>query len=129
MTVESMLYTVWTNAIDTALTGLSINANGETELKLNDKVIFMGQPKSLNLLASEFFKDKRKLKNVTIIGGGNVGQRLAQALESIGVKIKLFERNKKRCEQLSEILQSTLILNADGTNYELLKIFYLENFY
>ena len=95
--------------------------HGETELKLNDKVIFMGQPKSLNILASEFFKDKRKLKNVTIIGGGNVGQRLAQALESIGVKVKLFERNKKRCEQLSEILQSTLILNADGTNYELLK--------
>ncbi|MBQ7449795.1 Trk system potassium transporter TrkA [bacterium] len=95
--------------------------NGDTELLLNDKVIFMGQSKSLNLLASEFFKDKRKLKNVTIIGGGNVGQRLAQALESIGVKIKLFEKNKKRCEQLSEILQSTLILNADGTNYDLLK--------
>ena len=95
--------------------------NGDTELKLNDKIIFMGQPKSLNLLASEFFKDKRKIKNVTIIGGGNVGQRLAQALESIGVKVKLIERNKKRCEQLSEILQSTLILNADGTNFELLK--------
>lgn len=95
--------------------------NGDTELMLNDKIIFMGQPKSLNILASEFFKDKRKLKNVTIIGGGNVGQRLAQSLEAIGVKIKLIERNKKRCEQLSEILQSTLILNADGTNLQLLK--------
>ena len=95
--------------------------NGNTELLLNDKIIFMGQPKSLNMLASEFFKDKRKLKNVTIIGGGNVGQRLAQILESIGVKVKLIERNKKRCEQLSEILQSTLILNADSTNLQLLK--------
>ena len=95
--------------------------NGETELKLNDKVIFMGQPKSLNILASEFFKDRRKLKNVTIIGGGNVGQRLAQSLESIGIKIKLIESNRKRCEHLSETLQTTLILYADGTNLELLK--------
>lgn len=95
--------------------------NGETELQLNDKIIFMGQPKSLNMLASEFFKDKRKLKNVTIIGGGSVGQRLAQNLEAIGVKIKLIERSSKRCEELSEILKSTLILNADGTNLELLK--------
>ena len=95
--------------------------NGDTELQLNDKVIFMGQPKSLNLLAGEFFKDKTKLKNVTIIGGGNVGQRLAQSLETIGLKIKIIERNKARCEKLSEILKSTLVLNADGTNLELLK--------
>ena len=28
---------------------------------------------------------------------------------------------KKRCEELSEILKSTLVLNADGTNFDLLK--------
>ena len=95
--------------------------HGETEFMLNDKVIFMGLPKSLNLLSSQFSKDKQKLKTATIIGGGNVGQRLAQSLEAIGVKIKIIERNKKRCEELSELLKSTLILNADGTNFNLLK--------
>ena len=95
--------------------------NGNTEFMLNDKVIFMGLPKALNLLSSRFSKDKQKLKTATIIGGGDVGQRLAQTLESIGVRIKLIEKNKKRCEELSEILKSTLILHADGTNFELLK--------
>lgn len=95
--------------------------NGETELQLNDKVIFMGLPKQLNLLTSKFFDECQKIKNVTIIGGGNVGLKLAQSLETIGIKTKLIERNKKRCEELSELLKSTLILNADGTNLELLK--------
>ena len=95
--------------------------NGETELQLNDKVIFMGLPKQLNLLTSKFFDECQKIKNITIIGGGNVGLKLAQSLESVGIKTKLIERNKKRCEELSELLKSTLILNADGTNLELLK--------
>ncbi len=95
--------------------------NGNTEFLLNDKVIFMGLPKALNLLSSRFSKDKQKLKTATIIGGGDVGQRLAQSLEAIGVRIKLIEKNKKRCEELSEILKSTLILHADGTNFDLLK--------
>lgn len=95
--------------------------NGNTELKLNDKVIFMGLPKALNLLSSKFSKDKFKLKTATIIGGGTVGQRLAQNLEAIGVKIKLIEKDTKRCEELNEVLKHSLILNADGTNIDLLK--------
>ena len=101
--------------------------NGETEFMLNDKIIFMGLPKSLNLLSSQFSKDKQKLKNATIIGGGKVGQRLAQSLESIGVKIKLIEKSKKRCEELSENLTSTLVLHADGTSFDLLKNEDIEN--
>lgn len=101
--------------------------NGNTELKLNDKVIFMGLPKTLNILSGQISKDKQKLKIVTIIGGGDVGQRLAQGLEAIGVKVKLIEKNKKRCEVLSEILKTTLILNADGTNFDLLKNEDIEN--
>lgn len=95
--------------------------NGETELFLNDKVIFMGSSYSLDILANRFFQDTSEVKQVTIIGGGNVGLMLAQNLEKANIKIKLIEKNYKRCEELTENLKNTLVLNGDGANYELLE--------
>ncbi len=96
--------------------------DGDTELKLNDKVIFMGSVYSLDILATKFFSDtKNRVKNITIIGGGNVGLILAQNLEKIGIKIKIIEKDYKRCEELTENLKSTLVLHGDGTDLELMK--------
>ena len=96
--------------------------DGETELHLNDKVIFMGSVYSLDILATKFFSDtKNRVKNITIIGGGNVGLILAQNLEKIGIKIKIIEKDYKRCEELTENLKSTLVLHGDGTDLELMK--------
>lgn len=93
---------------------------GETVLKEDDKAIFMGSAHSLDILAGKFFHDKNVSKTVTIIGGGNVGLMLAKDLENLKFKVKIIEKNSKRCEYLSEVLSNSLILNADGTNMELL---------
>ncbi|MGM9993403.1 MAG: Trk system potassium transporter TrkA [Candidatus Avigastranaerophilus sp.] len=95
--------------------------NGETELLLNDKVIFMGSSYSLDILANRFFQDTNGVKQVTIIGGGNVGLMLAQNLEKANMKIKLIENDYKRCVELTENLKYTLVLNGDGANYDLLE--------
>lgn len=93
---------------------------GETVLKEDDKVIFMGSSHSLDILAGKFFHDKDVNRTVTIIGGGNVGLMLAKDLEKLRFKVKVIEKNAKRCEFLSEILENSLVLNGDGTNLELL---------
>ncbi len=95
--------------------------DGETELLLNDKVIFMGSSFSLDILAREFFMEKNDVKQVAIIGGGNVGLMLAQNLEKANIKIKIIEIDYKRCEELTENLKHTLVINGDGANYELLE--------
>ena len=96
--------------------------DGETQLALNDKVIFMGTPYSLDLLASQIFETNfNKVKSVTIIGGGSVGLMLAKQLEKIDIKTKIIEKNYKRAELLNEELKKTLILAGDGTNIDLLK--------
>ncbi len=93
---------------------------GETVLKEGDKAIFMGSSHSLDILAGKFFHDKNITKTVTIIGGGNVGLMLAKDLEKLRFKVKVIEKNSKRCEFLSETLENSLVLNGDGTNLELL---------
>ena len=95
--------------------------NGDTDLLLNDKVIFMGSSYSLDILANKFFQDNTDVKQVTIIGGGNVGLMLAQNLEKVNMKIKIIERDYKRCVELTEGLKNTLVINGDGANFELLE--------
>ena len=95
--------------------------NGDTEILLNDKVIFMGSSYSLDILANKFFQENTNVKQVTIIGGGNVGLMLAQNLEKVNVKIKIIERDYKRCVELTENLKNTLVINGDGANFELLE--------
>ena len=95
--------------------------NGDTELLLNDKVIFMGSSYSLDILANKFFQDNTDVKQVTIIGGGNVGLMLAQNLEKANMKIKIIEFDYDRCVELTENLKNTLVINGDGANFSLLE--------
>ncbi len=95
--------------------------NGDTELLLNDKVIFMGSSYSLDILANKFFQENNNVRQVTIIGGGNVGLMLAKNLEKANMKIKIIEYDYDRCVELTENLKNTLVINGDGANFGLLE--------
>ena len=110
---------------DTLLVGITKDGqlsvpNGDTVFTPDDKAIFMGLSKSLDKLAGRFFHEKGISKKVTIIGGGNVGQMLAENLEDVKIRAKIIERDDQRCEKLAETLTSTLVINGDGTDLALL---------
>lgn len=60
------------------------------------------------------------LESVFILGGRQVSILLAQELERRGVQVKLFEQDLDRCHKLNELLDRTLIVNADGTEESVL---------
>ena len=110
---------------DTLIVGITRDCelfipNGETVLHQDDKIIFMGLSHSLDILAGKFFHEKEFVKNVVIIGGGNVGLKLARSLEDLKLNIKIIERDEERCEFLAEQLNNTLVIHGDGTDLELL---------
>ena len=94
--------------------------NGLTEINEDDKLIFMGTSRSLDVLAGTFFHEKERVKSAAIIGGGKVGAMLAKSLEVMKIKTKIIEKDYDRCEVLSENLNSTIVLNGDGTDLKLL---------
>lgn len=94
--------------------------NGLTQINADDKLIFMGTSRSLDVLAGTFFHDKEQVKSVAIIGGGNVGFMLAKSLEVMKIKSKIIEKNYERCEFLSQELNKTMVINGDGTDLKLL---------
>ena len=110
---------------DTIIVGIKRNEllfipNGLTEINADDKLIFMGTSRSLDILAGTFFHEKERVKSVAIIGGGDVGFMLAKNLEVMKIKSKIIEKNYERCEFLSQELNSTLVINGDGTDLKLL---------
>lgn len=111
---------------NTLIVGLTRGGNlfipsGDTELEVEDKLIFMGTTHSLDILAGTFFHEKEFVKSVAVIGGGNVGLMLAKSLEALKIKTKIIEKNINRCQLLSQELKSALVINGDGTDLKLLE--------
>lgn len=98
--------------------------HGETRLAAGDRVVLMGNRAGMArvraLMAPGAGDAASQL--VTIIGGGDVGYRLAQHLERAeGVRLRVIERDRARGEMLAATLGRALILHGDGTDLELLE--------
>lgn len=63
--------------------------------------------------------DKIQVKNLMILGGSKIGQRIAMAMQN-KLKVKLVDYNIEKARMLSEKLDNTLVINADGRNTEVM---------
>jgi trk system potassium uptake protein TrkA len=66
-------------------------------------------------------QDTKVQRNVMLVGGGNVGFAVAQALEKMGVAIKLVEYNEERASWIADQLSSTVVLHGDALDRDLLE--------
>lgn len=97
---------------------------GDTRLIADDKIFVMGTPDALRELEPAIDGSARSSSRqiVTIIGGGDVGFRLAQRLDEAGdVEVRIIERDRRRGEMLAASLRRALVLQGDGTDLELLE--------
>ena len=98
--------------------------HGRTVLHPGDKVVLMGTREGMKALQGQLSPEtaKRRSRLVTIIGGGDVGLRLAQHLESEpGIQLNVVEHDHARGEMLAATLGNALILEGDGTDLGLLE--------
>ncbi len=104
-----------------------ITPTGKQEIMVGDQVYFLVKKEGYSNL--EMFCNKKNglLENVLILGGSNIGIQVATLLNKSGIKTKLIEISKQKCDVISELLPQTLIINGDGTNIELLKEEGIEN--
>ena len=70
-----------------------------------------------------FGKTQSKQERVVIVGGGNVGLGVAQALEARTerVRVKMIERRRECAERAADALDRTIVLNGDGLDSGLLE--------
>jgi trk system potassium uptake protein len=92
---------------------------GHTVIEPNDEVFFLAKKEDIPNVMRELRRMERPVRKIIIAGGGNIGKRLAAALEK-SYEVKLIDHNKLRCAQLSSELHRTLVLMGDATDEELL---------
>lgn len=96
---------------------------GDTRLAAGDKLVVMGKPDAMAHFAAQVHRGHAGgTQIVTIIGGGDVGFRIARRLDRApGIRLRIIERDKGRGELLAAALGDALVLNGDGTDLELLE--------
>jgi len=89
----------------------------------NDNVYLVVSSDQLNPILKAFGHEEKVSKNVLIIGGGNIGLNLAKMLEKNfeEIRIKIIEKDKNRAEELANELSSSIVINGDGLDEEILK--------
>jgi trk system potassium uptake protein TrkA len=96
---------------------------GDSELSVGDRAVLMGTRDALQGIRAHLTAAAETgQQRVTIIGGGDVGLRVAERLETGGAfAVAIIERDEQRGELLAARLRHTLILSGDGTDLELLE--------
>jgi trk system potassium uptake protein TrkA len=99
--------------------GRGILPDGDTVVEEGDEVFFIAARKDIRTVLSEMRKLDDPVRSVVIAGGGNIGFRLARALENTN-QVKLIERGFEQARQISEDLDRAIVLHGDAADEELL---------
>lgn len=96
---------------------------GDSGLVAGDRIVVIGTPDALREVARRVAPvDRSTRQRVTIIGGGDVGLRVAERLEAAdAADVTIIERSAERGELIAGRLRHALVLNGDGTDLALLE--------
>ena len=88
-----------------------------------DNVYVVVSSDQLNQILKAFGHEEKTSKKILIIGGGNIGLSLAKLLENNfeGTRVKIIEKNKERAEQIATELSSSIVINGDALDEDILK--------
>jgi trk system potassium uptake protein TrkA len=99
--------------------GKAMLPEGDTVIQEDDEVFFIADRKDIRVFISEMRRLEDPVRRVVIAGGGNIGVRLALALEQTN-QVKIIERDPLRARHISEKLNKAIVLVGDAADEELL---------
>ena len=100
---------------------LTIIPRGDTVFKEGDRVVFMTSKGGDEELCKLTGRQKTPIKDIMILGGGQIGTITANDLSNSDFNIKIVEQSKERAAELADQLPEALVINGDGRNVELLE--------
>jgi trk system potassium uptake protein len=98
----------------------TIIPRGDERFRLGDLVFVISTNEGIDEMMATSGKENFEAKSIMILGGSRIGKHVALYLQK-NCEVKLIDINPVRCEELSEILEDTLIINGDCRNVDLLE--------
>ena len=94
--------------------------NGSFVLAAGDVISIVASKQNTRDFVNRIGLKSRRVRDCMIIGGGKIAFYLAQQLLDSGIRVKIIEKDRDRCEELSDHLPKATIINADGANQNIL---------
>ena len=101
--------------------GNALVPRGDFVLQEGDRIFVTAPSENLTTLLSNLGIITRRVRNVLICGGGRVAHYLSALLEKSGIKVRILEANRGRCEELCSLLPKAAIIHGDCSEFELLE--------
>lgn len=99
----------------------TILPTGQERLRKNDQIFVLARPKTIPPVLALLGKSDQRLQNIMILGGTDIGAKVAlQLSQEKNKRVKLVESDRERAEQLAEHLDNCLVINAEGSDIDLL---------
>ncbi len=95
----------------------------KSDVLLNGDLVYVLSDKDhVKRTMSAFGFNEKPIKKIIIIGGGNIGFNLAKDIESLhsDISVCIIESSNERARFIADHLKSTLVLNGDGLDQNIL---------
>ena len=100
--------------------GKTIIPDGNASLRVGDIICFAAQPKEAEQFLHMCGIRSRMPKHAIIIGAGRIAYYLVRMMRKIGMSPVVIEKNVATAEAFSQESPDVLVINADGTNRDIL---------
>ncbi len=93
----------------------------DTRLKYHDLAFIITKRSGMETMMKYIGKSNIEVKKLMILGGGRIAQMVAQQLHKHLDNIKIIEKSKEKCLEITELLpDNIMVINGDGRNTDML---------
>lgn len=102
--------------------------HGSYVLEQGEKIYIIGAKEGVDSFYKKEVLDRIEIKNVLIIGAGSISSHLTELLLERGFSVTVVEIDKKKAEEFSEKFSDAVVINADGSDPDILEEVRVESF-
>ena len=101
--------------------GAAVAPRGDFELREGDRIFVTALTENLTMLLKNLGFLTRRVRNVTLCGGGRISYYLSKRLQKSGISAQIIESSYERCRELCELLPECDIIHGDISEQGLLE--------
>lgn len=101
--------------------GSAAAPKGDFVLREGDRIFVTALSQNLTTLLKNLGILTRRVRSVTLCGGGKISYYLARRLEKSGISARIIEKDFARCQELCALLPGAEIIHGDISEQDLLE--------
>lgn len=101
--------------------GSAAAPKGDFVLREGDRIFVTALSQNLTTLLKNLGILTRRVRSVTLCGGGKISYYLARRLEKSGISTRIIEKDFARCQELCALLPEAEIIHGDISEQDLLE--------